>query len=103
VFKVVRQDEPNLIQAIHELSSGEVSNETIQFVKGLNRPSQATVEGHDLVKLFSINYESEIENALAIHEADGQESVFTAEDSGERKHLDKIRVPKVNHLWVACT
>jgi ATP-dependent DNA helicase PIF1 len=50
--EVVRQSDPDLVRAIREVSLGDVSEESLEFIHRLNRP--IPVEA-DSVKLFPTN------------------------------------------------
>jgi ATP-dependent DNA helicase PIF1 len=93
--EVVRQNEKTFINVIREVSVGEVSDQSIQFLKELSRPLLPETAS---VKLFATNDQVDSYNRNCIMATDGDLYEFHANDDGERKYLARILAPRV--LWV---
>lgn len=93
---IIRQSEIPLIKAIDECAMGIVSPESIEFIKHLNRMLPPDTEKTTM--LFSTNEQVDDFNRRSIIEHPGQIFEFNSVDSGEKRYLDRINVPKV--LWL---
>ncbi|XP_052271465.1 uncharacterized protein LOC127872172 [Dreissena polymorpha] len=93
--EVVRQSEPHLIKAIKEAADGEMSIDSINFIKTLERP---LTDASDCVKLFSRNEKVDQHNRDCILEYPGELYEFKSHDDGDRHFLEKMIAPKI--LWL---
>lgn len=89
----MRQDENLLIQAIKELSWGNLSAESVAFLRSLERP--LPVHRSQLTHLCAKNLEVELYNIARLEERSGVSRVYEAEDSGDDRILRKMIVQKV--------
>ena len=89
----MRQDEPQLIQAITELADGKVSEETVAFLHSLDRP--LSVANSEKKVLFPHNVTATIHNMKQLALLAGEEHHYVAEDKGNEQALAKIKVTKV--------
>ncbi|XP_053380131.1 ATP-dependent DNA helicase PIF1-like [Mercenaria mercenaria] len=94
--EVVRQDNECFIKAIHEVSKGTVSPETISFIKKLERPFPVGPDSS--VVLFANNDLVNIYNRREILKCPGQIREFVSEDSGDIRVLIKSNAPP--RLWL---
>ncbi|XP_021349151.1 uncharacterized protein LOC110447633 [Mizuhopecten yessoensis] len=93
--EIVRQSEVPLICAIREVSCGEVSDATKQFMNTLQRPLSSDKPS---VKLFATNYLVDNYNRKCVVEARGEMGEYCAEDTGQERYLSRLLAPKV--LWL---
>ena len=93
----MRQDEAELIKAINEISLGRPSQETIAFIKSLDRPLDVPAIKKKL--LVSQNILANIYNAIKLQEINKPEIKYISIDSGAQVALDKIKVDKVGKRW----
>lgn len=97
---VIRQSDSHLIKAIHEISNGNVSQETNNFILSLDRNlSHELDEG---VKLFSTNDLVNNYNRQAILKFRGDLFEFQSEDTGQYKYLESIVAPKILWAKIGC-
>ncbi|XP_069103900.1 uncharacterized protein [Argopecten irradians] len=89
--QVVRQNEEDLVQAIHELCDGDPSKETEQLLRRLSRPLHNAV---DVVKLFGTNFDADYINHEMLNSIDGNDKVYKSVDEGEVKLLMHSAAPK---------
>lgn len=95
--QVVRQHEGILIQAISECSTGNINMDTRNFIKNLSRPLPEK-PNTETTMLFSTNDLVDDYNRKRLLELPGQLYEFLSKDSGEKRFIEKITVPKV--LWL---
>ncbi|XP_069114583.1 uncharacterized protein [Argopecten irradians] len=89
--QVVRQNEEDLVQTIHELCDGDPSKETEQLLRRLIRPLHNAV---DVVKLFGTNFDADYINHEMLNSIDGNDKVYKSVDEGEVKLLMHSAAPK---------
>ncbi|KAJ8306390.1 hypothetical protein KUTeg_016935 [Tegillarca granosa] len=83
--KVVRQEEADLIKAVHGLCDGNPDDETIQLMLSLDRPLPDNME---TIHLYGTNFDVNYVNHDMLESMDGQEYIFRSTD---KAHLN---VPK---------
>jgi ATP-dependent DNA helicase PIF1 len=96
---IMRQHDPDLIKAIHELAVGELSPESIQFLDNLSRPLPP---GPDPVFLFSRNFDVEMTNYDFLDLLEEPAHVYKSADTGEPKSRKKFAAPKCIVLKKNC-
>ena len=79
-FKVKRQDEPLLIQAIKELCDGNHSQQTHAFLRSLDRPIAAQEEP---TMLFGTNFDVDFWNQEKVDAMPGEARHYRSQDTGE--------------------
>ena len=89
---VVRQQDPELISAIHELASGEMSDFTIGLLESFSRPLPP--QGDIPIHLFARNFDVDLKNFDYLNELPGIEKVYTAESTGPVKYSSHFQAPK---------
>lgn len=85
--EVVRQSEPTLIRAIHDTSTGNITEKTHRFLLSLSRPLPLDTPP---VYLFANNYDAELCNAAKLAEFSGEKFTFHSEDTGKTKLLQRV-------------
>ena len=84
------KDDPALISLISEISKGQCSEQTVELIKSLSRPLNPSDFGLSYVpKVFYLNDDVDYANMCSLDELPGEEVVFEAYDTGDRKLLDK--------------
>ena len=98
IFQIMRQgpDDAMLITAINELATGDVSDETIAFLLSLTK--HQTDYSSTSTHLCSLLDQLEIYNLIKLDQVKGKAQAYEADDFGERKLCDKLRVQKVHML-----
>ena len=81
---VVRQNEPDLVKAIHELCEGYPSLETDELMKQLSRPLS---EEANPVKLMATNFDVDFYNHDSLYSKDTPVKCFKSVDTGTIKAL----------------
>lgn len=81
-FQVVRQKEPILINAVNELYNGDPSEETLYFLRSLERPFEAHVQDQEVTRLFGTNFDASVINQDMLEEMPGEMFHFKARDEG---------------------
>ena len=81
---------------LHEVSSGNVSIKTSNFIKQLSRPLPRSLDIE--TTLFSTNDQVDTFNRTSIIEFPGQLYEFLSEDSCDSKYLHRLLCPKT--LWL---
>ena len=89
--KVIRQDEPDLIQAVNDVSKGNLPTETYNLLRRLQRPLPP---GDGPTRLFATNFEKEVYNVSRLIDLEGVIKMYDAIDEGNMKLLGKMQVPK---------
>ena len=79
IFQVVRQNEADLITAVHELCDGTPSEETILLLKSLDRPLPENI---NVTCLYGTNFDVNYINHEKLEDMAGEELVFKAKDEG---------------------
>lgn len=93
---VHRQREQQLIQAIQEVATGEVSHDTTTFIRSLSRPLSGVVRP---VKLCARNEMVDDINRQGILEWPGELYEFKSIDEGTQSFLtNRVTAPKI--LWL---
>ena len=75
----MRQEEPELIDAINELCVGNPSQQSIQFLRRLQRPN---THSDDTVFIFGTNFDVDFFNHQKLEQLPGNMHIFTATDKG---------------------
>lgn len=94
--EVVRQSEQLLIQAVREASTGNLSKDTLDFIKYLQRPLSESVS--DSTKLFATNFLVDDFNRRQLLKVHGEVTEYRARDTGEPRYLQRILAP--SRLWL---
>jgi hypothetical protein len=99
LVEVVRQTEEDLIQAVSELETGQVSETTAALLRSLDRslPSDSTP-----VHLFARNFDVDVMNYEQLESMPGDCQFYTSKQSGDSHYLNKMTVQKVLRLKVGC-
>jgi hypothetical protein len=84
--KVVRQSEKDLITAIHQLSTGDISLDTDSFLRTLRR----SIPASHPIYIFGTRDEVGIHNLRMIAKLEGPSVTYRATDSGKESALDKF-------------
>ncbi|WAR13377.1 PIF1-like protein [Mya arenaria] len=92
--EVARQTEKTFINVIRQVSTGDVSDEAIHYLKD---PSRPIMTGKDSVKLFSNNDQVDFYNRECILNTDGDLLEYRANEQGDKK-LQRILAPSM--LWL---
>ena len=79
IFQVIRQNEADLITAVHELCDGAPSEDTIALLKTLDRPLP---ENTNITSLYGTNFDVNYINHEKLEDLAGEEFVFKAKDEG---------------------
>ena len=79
MFQVIRQNEPELIKTIHELSNGEPSQETEDLLCSLKRPLP---EDSNPVYIFGTNQDCDYLNELKLDKLPTETHEYAAIDDG---------------------
>jgi len=77
----VRQHEQALILAVNELCDGLPSKETIDFLKGLQRPLDVPEE--EVTRLFGTNFDAQYINHVMLEDMEGDVVVYKSKDEGK--------------------
>lgn len=88
---IMRQCEPNLIRAIHELSSGEMTEETVAYLSQLQRPLPPM---SDPLLLFARNFDVEMTCYDYLEQLQGPQKIYQSKDTGDKGQLKHIAAPK---------
>ncbi|CAC5386231.1 PIF1 [Mytilus coruscus] len=97
--KVMRQDEPDFVKAIHDISRGELPTDTHNLLKRLQRPLPP---GNDPIRLFARNFDREVYNASRLIDLEGDLKSFHSLDEGDPTKLRKMFVGQSLHLKINC-
>ncbi|CAC5408438.1 PIF1 [Mytilus coruscus] len=97
--KVMRQDEPDFVKAIHDISRGELPTDTRNLLKRLQRPLPP---GNDPIRLFARNFDREVYNASRLIDLEGDLKSFHSLDEGDPTKLRKMSVGQSLHLKINC-
>ena len=79
-FQVVRQNEPELVQAVHQLCDGCPDENTETFLKGLNRDLP---DEEGLCRLFGTNFDAAYINQYFLDANPGDLYTYKASDEGK--------------------
>lgn len=94
MLKVVkRQKDKQLIKAINETARGILSEETVQFLKALDRPQQGCQKP---LYLYAVNNDVDLHNAVELSKVEGVSKKYKSVDSGSEKDLRRFVVPDVS-------
>ena len=94
-----RQSDRTLIKCINELEVGDPSDESIAFLKSLDRPLPNEEE---CIHLFARNYDVDIFNYNKLQNLPGELKIYKARDEGSCHYLNKFLAPKNLGLKVGC-
>ncbi|VDI27813.1 Hypothetical predicted protein [Mytilus galloprovincialis] len=95
----MRQDEPDFVKAIHDISRGELPTDTHNLLKRLQRPLPP---GNDPIRLFARNFDREVYNASRLLDLEGDLKSFHSLDEGDPTKLRKMSVGQSLHLKINC-
>ena len=96
--EVVRQTEPQLVQAVRETALGAVSQEPDEFMKTLSGPLPSEMQP---VHLFARNDDAALFNSDKLRDMPGQSTVYRAtKNNGPKKYLKKILAPQYLELKI---
>lgn len=94
-----RQSETDLIKCVNELELGEPTDESIAFLKSLDRPLP---NEDQCVNLFARNYDVDVFNYNKIQNLPGELKLYKAKDEGSEHYLQKFMAPKNLGLKLGC-
>lgn len=97
--KVMRQDEADFVNAINDVSKGQLPSESLNLLRRLQR---ALPPGDNPMRLFARNFDKEIFNSSLLIDLPGEIKTFNAIDEGDANYLEKIPVPKCLYLKENC-
>ncbi|XP_071166174.1 uncharacterized protein [Mytilus edulis] len=97
--RVMRQNQVDFINAINDISRGDLPEDTNNL---LMRLSRKLPPGKDPIRLCSRNFDCDIHNSCKLIDMEGEVSVFTSIDEGENSKLKNIQAPKHLHLKESC-
>ena len=95
----MRQNEPELINAINELCIGNPSLRSIEYLWKLQRPIPHT---DDTVFIFGTNFDVDFFNHQKLEQLPGAMSVFNSKDKGPPKYLILSNAPKALAVKIGC-
>ncbi|CAC5424370.1 PIF1 [Mytilus coruscus] len=95
--KVIRQNEADLIKAVHELCDGSPSEETVALLKSLDRPLPDNTK---ITSLYGTNFDVNFINHEKLEDLAGEEFVFKAKDEGPQNLLASTNAAKTLVLKV---
>ncbi|XP_071143980.1 uncharacterized protein [Mytilus edulis] len=81
-----------LIKAVNQLCDGMPDEQTVSFLKQLDRP--LNVPNHEVTKLFGTNFDAQFINHEMLEEIDEDLVVYKAEDEGNVRILRDCVAPK---------
>jgi len=96
-----RQQDPHLLQLVEDTFSGQVSPESENLLRWLERPHDPHFQGK-ITYLAADNFTVERRNRAALDLVPGEMTLYTALDSGDPSQLSRIKVPKVLALKPGC-
>ena len=96
--EVFRQNEPDLIKAVQEISIGHPSTSTLELIESLSRPLPTS--DPNTVRLFALNYDVDMYNYNKLESIVGEKKTYMCKDYGSRKELEKCPLPEVLELKV---
>ncbi|XP_063406721.1 uncharacterized protein LOC134690660 [Mytilus trossulus] len=97
--EVIRQTQPDFIQAINDIARGELQTETEQLLNRLRRPLPP---GPEPIRLCARNFDCYIFNATKLMDLPGDYTVYNSIDEGQISKLEKSPVTKQLHLKIGC-
>ena len=97
--EVMRQNQDDFIQAINDVSRGDIPENTLNLIKRL---SCHLPPGEDPIRLCARNFDCFIYNACKLMDMDGEEFDFCALDEGDVSKLERTPVPQHLHIKLGC-
>lgn len=97
---VMRQNQPDFIKAVNDVSRGNLPDDTLNLIKRLSRPLPP---GEEPIHLCARNFDCFIFNACKLMEIEGDDHVFHSVDEGDTNKLERMPVPKTLHLKIGCS
>ena len=97
--QVFRQLDGNLITSVNEIERGEPSQQTIDYVKSLERDIPIN---DNTMFLFSSNLKANLYNHDRLKAMPGEAKMYHSNDEGDSYYLNKFQAPKVLCLKVGC-
>ncbi|XP_053390923.1 uncharacterized protein LOC128553771 [Mercenaria mercenaria] len=94
--EIVRQKDATLCSMIRRVSVGNVDDDVITYMQGLNRPLSDTES--EPIMLFANNRLADVLNRKRITSQTGELYEFQAKDDGKKSLLEQFTAPKV--LWL---
>lgn len=94
-----RQSDTTLIKCINELEVGDPSDESVAFLKSLDRP---LLNEEKCIHLFARNYDVNLFNYNNLQNLPGELKIFKAKDEGSEHYLNKFLAPKNLVLKTGC-
>lgn len=76
-----------MINAVNELCNGNPSEETIDFLKSLERPLEAHVQDLHVTRLFGTNFDASVINQDMLEDIPGEMFHFKATDEGKDLYI----------------
>ena len=97
--EVLRQKDGMLINAIHQLATGEITNDTLQFLNRLHRPLPETAKP---LYLHGRKFDTHCENMDRLNAMPGDAKKYTAKYSGASRYFGNFQPPKYLLLKKGC-
>ncbi|CAC5359816.1 PIF1 [Mytilus coruscus] len=102
-IQVIRQNEADLIKAVHELCDGSPSEETVALLKSLDLPLPANTK---ITSLYGTNFDVNFINHEKLEDLAGEEFVFKAKDeglfNGTRGMVDSLKKDSPPFININC-
>jgi len=89
--QVMRQDEPDFVKAINDISKGNLPDDTLNLLRRLQR---TLPPGSKPLRLFARNFDREVYNACCLMDLDSEMKIYEALDEGDSNKLRKLSVSR---------
>ena len=97
--QVFRQLDGQLITSVNEIERGEPSQQTIDYVKSLERGIPVSDK---TMFLFSTKLKANLYNHDRLKAMPGETKIYRSNDEGDSYNLNKFQAPKVLGLRIGC-
>lgn len=97
---VMRQKEDSFISALSDLRTGLFSENVAEMIAKCSNNKR--VKGKHYVRLFSMNYQKNMANELALSKLKTESKIFHSADTGDEKYLQGCRAEKNILLKIGC-
>lgn len=88
----MRQGEEDCVNAINDVSKGQLPSESVNLLRRLQRPLP---HGDNPMRLFARNFDKEIFNSSLLIDLPGEIKTFNAIDEGDAHYLEKKSCAKM--------
>ena len=89
----MRTSNVELVTAVKEISQGEASVNTLQFLESCRKP--LTVDDRSKLVLFGLRINAQMHNLDCVMKHPGNFQTYRAVDDGSQKRLSQLIAPKV--------